>query len=222
MSSSNPDRYTLADRWCTALGAVLLERNGLNPANNYEFEYTEEIDAEHRHALKRDWGIASKGELMSNLQDLQQGGHNASFLNIRSFLSTLSVSDQNQYIASMPNSTQEYRQHRIVQAYMNRLPSVGIAAWDWGRYVYLCKNSVFLGYISREEAEELVMPIAKMTQQCYSSWHEYGISYLIGRQFWWGQITADSAEQMTRYVHRLVIHPDSPWNQLDWNTPLEG
>lgn len=206
--------------WCYALGAVLFEMNGVDFANNYELEFTEENDALHRQSLERDWGIDSRETLLDNLNFLDDGGHNVSFMTIRSFLSALSASDQQRYIAAIPNATKEYREHRIVQAYMNRLPAAGIAAWDWGRYVNLCKYGAFLGYISRQEALELIMPIAVKAQQCYTGWYEYGTSYLIGRQFWWGQTTEDSAKRMVEYVHRLMIDAGSPWNRLDWNMSL--
>ncbi|XOS94621.1 DUF1266 domain-containing protein [Brevibacillus laterosporus] len=75
----------------------------------------------------------------------------------------------------------------------------------------------FVGYLSDDEALKLVKQVAIVAQQQYSSWQEFGTSFLIGRQFWWAQTTSESTEKMARFVRNLILHPNSLWNRLDWN-----
>ncbi|MDN9009089.1 DUF1266 domain-containing protein [Brevibacillus laterosporus] len=171
--------------------------------------------------MTRDWGIENKEDLLQSLEWLLKEGHRHSFDEMKFFLSTLSESDQLNYIESISKTSEKYREYQIVKAYMNRIPLAGIAAWDWGRYANLCKKGAFVGYLSYDEALELVKHVARIAQQQYLSWQEFGTSFLIGRQFSWGQKTSESAEKMARFVRNLILHPNSVWNRLDWNLPLD-
>ncbi|KEQ22805.1 DUF1266 domain-containing protein [Paenibacillus tyrfis] len=211
----------LTERWCIALSAVLYEMNGLDPGNDYEWESTPESIEMHKQSFQRDWGIENEEDLRRNLQWLAEEGHRESFNKIRSFLSALSDAEQTKYIESIPKTTNRYREHQIVKAYMNRLPAAGIAAWDLGRFAYLSRKGAFMGYISQEKSLELVKPIIPVAQQAYSGWREYGTGYLAGRQFWWAQPTAASAQEMAGYIRNLLLNADSLWNRLEWDVPLE-
>ncbi|AIG26837.1 hypothetical protein BRLA_c025180 [Brevibacillus laterosporus LMG 15441] len=206
--------------WCYGLAAVMNEMNGLKLKDNYKLNKSKENIRIHKHSLARDWGIENKEDLLQSLQWLLNEGHRHSFDEMKFFLSTLSESDQLHYIESIPKTSETYREYYIVRAYMDRLPLAGIAAWDWGRYAHLCRIGAFVGYLSDDEVLELVKHVARIAQQQYSSWQEFGTSFLIGRQFWWGQTTSESAVTMARFVRNLIIHPNSVWNRLDWNQPL--
>ncbi|MCM3623659.1 MULTISPECIES: DUF1266 domain-containing protein [Brevibacillus] len=208
------------DLWGLALGAVLFEMNGYDAANNYEIEPTEENLEAIRRSLKRGWGIESTEDLMNNLRWLQEEGHRTSFYEMRSFLSTLSMADQSAFLETLPKNTEKHMQYILVKAYMHKLPLAGIAAWDFGRYVDLCRMGAFVGYISEETSWELIRKVAVVAQESYSGWLEYGISYVAGRQFWLGTISEEKAKQHTDYVRSLVLNKDSLWRRLDWNLKL--
>jgi len=208
--------------WCFALDAQMNEMNGLDLETNYAWEHTEEDIAMHKHSLERDWSIHNREDLLEAVERLKEDGHRVSFHWIKSFLSSLTEAEQLRYIDDIPKSSNKYKEYTIVRAYMNRLPAAGIAAWDWGRYVHLCKTGVYVGYITEDEALELSLPVARMAQQAYSGWQEFGIAFLAGRQFWWDQTTKESAEHMARFVRKLILHPNSVWNRLDWHMPLNS
>jgi hypothetical protein len=213
-----------AERWCFALGAVLLEMNGIDFEENYAWSGTDADKAMFRSGLKLYWGIENKAGLLEALKGLENDGYQDSFARDRAFLSTLTAADQNRVIQSYANAPaeQRHKELQIVQHYMNRLPAAGIAAWDWGRYSYLCMQGIYLGYVTKEEALELLRPIALRTQQAYSGWREFATAYLVGRQFWWKHLTEESAKEMMGYVQRLLVLPTSPWNTLDWRLPLNA
>ncbi|WP_282937597.1 DUF1266 domain-containing protein [Paenibacillus sp. RC67] len=207
--------------WCFALDATMNEMNGLSMENNYKLDPAEDSIDRHKHSLSRDWGIQGQNDLLRRLESLMENGHRAEFHQIKSFLSTLSEADQHRYIQSLSKTSEKYRQYQIVKAYMDRLPTAGIAAWDWGRYVHLCKVGIFVEYLTEEKALRLVKPVAVKAQQQYDGWQQFGIAFLAGRQFWWGQMTGDSAEMMAGFARNLVIHPNSLWNRLNWNLQLD-
>ncbi|MGF9915061.1 DUF1266 domain-containing protein [Paenibacillus ehimensis] len=221
MSRDSQSGSNLTELWCIALCAVLYEMNGFDPGDDNEAESVQKNIERHKQSFQRDWGIENKDDLMRNLQWLAEEGHRESFNKIRSFLSALSEAEQTKYIESIPKTTQRYREHQLVKAYMNRLPAAGIAAWDLGRYAFLCRKGAVMGFITKEKSLELVQPIVAVAQQAYSGWREYGTGYLAGRQFWWAQPTAASAQEMAGYVRNLLLNADSLWNRLEWEVPLE-
>lgn len=220
MNRDSQSGSNLTELWSISLCAVLYKMNGLDPGDDDEWESAKNIEM-HKQSFKRDWGIESAEDLRRNLEWLAEEGHRESFNQIRSFLSALSEAEQTKYVEVIPKTTEGYRKHQIVKAYMNRLPAAGIAAWDLGRYAYLSRKGAVMGYISQEQSLELVKPIIAAAQQSYSGWREYGTGYLAGRQFWWAQPTAASAQKMAGYVRSLLLNADSLWNRLEWDIPLE-
>jgi hypothetical protein len=98
--------------------------------------------------------------------------------------------------------------------------SEGIAAWDYGRYVALCRWGYVMGYLTEVEAWQKIMPVARLMQTTYPSWREYGEHYVNGREFWSpGQSDAASIRAI---YDDLVVNPQSPWVQLPWDLDLGG
>ncbi|GIP33199.1 DUF1266 domain-containing protein [Paenibacillus sp. J2TS4] len=221
-NSDQANHLKPADLWCLALGAILFELDDLVPENNYDIENNEEIRSKHRHSLQTDWGIDSRETLLKALDSLVADGHNRSFSEIRFFLSTLSGTDQIAYLHSLPKNSKSYIQYQTVHVYNHKLPGAGIAAWDWGRYIYLCKKGAFLGYLTDDEARNLMYRVARMAQQAYSDWLEYGISYLVGRQFWLNQLSSDKVDELIGSVQSILLNENSLWCRLDWNLKLES
>ncbi|MEI7026874.1 DUF1266 domain-containing protein [Paenibacillus sp. y28] len=221
MTKAKPKHLRPTDLWFRALGAILDEMNGLDSESYYELKRTKDNIDMHAYSLKRDWNIASGEDLKEALGQLRDNGHRSSFDKTRWILSSMTEAEQAAYIQTISPASSQYTQACIVRAYMNRLPRAGIAAWDWGRYANMCKKGVFLSYITESEARELLMLIGPEVQKAYSGWLEFAISYLAGRQFWWNQLTRESAEEHAGYVHKLVTDNKSLWNQLDWKLSLE-
>ncbi|MDV0447719.1 hypothetical protein MsAg5_16310 [Methanosarcinaceae archaeon Ag5] len=94
-----------------------------------------------------------------------------------------------------------------------------VLAWDFGRFIYVCRLGFAAGYISEEEAWDAIMPAADALQQEFESWEELSISYLTGCLLWNG-----SFQERTAAInnHNLLIqNPQSPFNSLPWNLELE-
>lgn len=217
----NPNNLSQAQLWMLALSSVLSEQNGHRHDILCGCEKTPELIEDNKHALKRDWGISNKTELLRSLNWLLKDGHGVDFLKKRHFLSTLSETAQNTYLNGLNKDSSKYIQYNLIKNYDRSTPQAGVLAWDYGRYVFLCRDGVYLNYISDEEAWSLMLKVAKLAQKAYSSWREYGLAYIAGRQTWLNNISVESTEEQVSMVKRLIVDKESPWNILDWNIKLE-
>lgn len=220
MSNYNPQLLKTADLWALSLGAVLLTRNGARYETGYDLRQSGYSREEHHLALVRDWGIDSSQSLIQLLEKLLDDGHGESFNERRHYLTTLSSADQLAFLNHLQSDQEEYNRYRLVRDYHHKLPPAGIKAWDWGRYVLLCNNGVFLGYLTQDEAIRLMHSVAIIAQRSYSSWLEFSIGYLAGYQYWLNQLSGDKTEEYAKLALRLLTDKQSPWRILDWNTDL--
>lgn len=211
----------VTETWCLALGAILFERKGLKPDEFYSEEFKEETRSQCKHSLECDWAIHSREQLLQRLDQLMVAGDNRSFTELRSFLSTLPESDPSAYNDSLGNTHESYVQYQIVQTYDHKLPGAGIAAWDWGRYVFLCREGALAGYLTEAEARSLMRRVAHMAQHSYSDWLEYGIGFLVGEQFSVKKLSGRHADERLDTAEALLWNESSLWRRLDWDTRLD-
>lgn len=217
----NPDNLSQAQLWMLALSAVLTEQNGYGHDTLCGREKTPELIEDNKHALKRDWGISNRTELINTLNWLIRDGHGVDFLKERHFLSVISETAQNTYLNGLDKNSSKYTQYSLIKNYDKSIPNAGILAWDYGRYVFLCRDGIYLNYTSEEETWNLMLKVAKLAQKTYSSWREYGLAYIAGRQVWLNNISAESTEEQVYRVKNLIMDKESPWNRLDWNIELK-
>lgn len=217
----NPDNLSEAQLWMMALSAVLSEQNDYRHDTLYGCKKTAELIENNKHMMKRDWGISNKADLLRSLNWLLKDGHGVDFLDKKHFLSTLSEASQDSYLNRLDKNSSKGIQYHLVKNYNRSTPQAGVLAWDYGRYIFLCRDGALLNYISEQEAWKLMLKAAKLAQKAYSSWREFGLAYIAGRQTWLSNISEESTEEQVSKIKNLIIDKESPWNRLDWNTELE-
>lgn len=94
------------------------------------------------------------------------------------------------------------------------IPQTAIA-WDLvrvinvGRWAYLCS------YIMEDEMWQIMQLTVNTAMQQFSSWKEYGLSFVLGRGVWHGD--SDDSETAHEIVSTLLEREESPWKQFMWN-----
>ena len=76
----------------------------------------------------------------------------------------------------------------------------GILAWDLSRMGAMVQWGYNVGYITYEEALELIEPAAQLTQKTFTSWDEFYLNYLDGYN-WWARNDVYTARE--EYMARL-------------------
>lgn len=115
---------------------------------------------------------------------------------------------------------------RYVVAYYMYHSGIGaeyIAAWDFCRVNQLYADFYLCGFMEYEEAMDASLENSLRLQKMYDSWDEMMDAYMMGYQFWQGdlEITEDSPTKERRsYYEMLKNSGDSPY-ELDWNMELK-
>jgi len=216
----NPDNLSPTQLWGLAISTLLSEMNFCRHDILHHHGTSETDIEELRHVLKRDWGIESREELLDMLDWLEKDGHNTGYMAMQHHLNSLSEASMNAYITNFDHNKDHQSKLMLVKNYRHTLNEGGIGAWDYGRYVSLCRWGASLNYISEEECWAFIFKIAPLVQQSYEDWYSFGVSYMAGRMYWRAIATEDRAISEMDIIRRLTGNASSPWNVLDWNEPL--
>lgn len=94
-------------------------------------------------------------------------------------------------------------------------PAHEIAAWDYSRALSLLSSAYLIGYLSREEALDRSLPIAKLCQQEYDSWDDFMAAYFKGYRFWSGRSSIDRER-----IYQMLKKRKNNVYSLPWNLSL--
>lgn len=207
--------------WALAAGDILLHANGFTYAHEYApDEESCSFDVLKNVLLREGWSIVDEESAYRILNWLAEEGHRTDFNQLRGILRVMTIKQQDLYIASLQDEYKEINA-RIVQRYDKLLPESGILAWDLGRAATICHFCAEVGYIPREYAWSYLLNNANQVQQSYRSWTEYGLAYIIGRQFWQKELDASSTSTHLESIQRQLTDSDCPWSFLPWETKLK-
>ncbi|QLG38243.1 MULTISPECIES: DUF1266 domain-containing protein [unclassified Paenibacillus] len=219
--SSSIHRVTDKELWFRGMAAILNEIIDLDINNDYEYHADEEQREKFCTKLEENWEIHDRKSLMSSLDWIRNEGYRISFDEKRTFLSTMSEKDQGNYMNSLDPDTGKYHEYLVVKTYMHKLPAEGVAAWDWGCYANLCRQSAHVGYITETESEQLVLQAALDAQSAYTSWKAYTVAFMAGRLYWLEKTDESVVKRQMNYLQNLFVHPNSIYKKIDWNLSLQ-
>ena len=94
------------------------------------------------------------------------------------------------------------------------IPST-VIAWDLVRIVNVARWTHLCGYISVDEMWQIMEIAGKEALQHFSSWEEYGRSFVLGRGVWHGE--PEDCETAQEIITTLLRSAQSPWTQIPWN-----
>ena len=87
-----------------------------------------------------------------------------------------------------------------------------LAAWDYGRTVYIARWSVAAGYLNEEEAWQYMRTAAENAAERYTDWREYIAAYVIGRAVGYG----DNCMDIYPTLNYLLKNNESPLNKAQF------
>lgn len=173
-----------------------------------------------RSALEGGWNIYNREDYFAALKWLKEEGHNKYYRDIEAELSGLNLSE----LENIMKKEQDISQ--IVKFYIknkDKLKDKGLIAWDYCRITQITGWSYVAGYISIEEAYDILIDAAKVLQKTYSSWEDMSEHYMLGFEFWSGQDrNNEKTEAYKRHQLNQKILKDekSPFITLPWNLNL--
>lgn len=111
------------------------------------------------------------------------------------------------------NSLMKYG-HR--SEYENKGKEGDIGAWDYSRAMSLLSSGYVCAYISKQEALDRSLEIAKVIQSAYTSWDDFMNSYLKGYEYW----SSHTPKGRWQIYENLRKQKNSLYN-IPWNLELK-
>ncbi|SFI69842.1 Protein of unknown function [Treponema bryantii] len=133
--------------------------------------------------LKNDWDVIDYESLIKAFNELEEGGHNGSYMELLELLEKYPDKTPIEIGKLEELSVLSVTRLFFVDAKKDVLGKNGIRAWDDGREIALLRWGIGAGFISEEEAKVLMTPVVKRIQESYVSWDDYIYHYIAGRGF---------------------------------------
>lgn len=204
-----------------AFGAILASFNG-------DAAVTLSKDADpirRQETLAKWWDVHSREELLALLDRIVDGknGHRATFLLTQEKFKHLSPGMLWPTILGLAKAGDDIEDLVFVASYMHTPGGkcLALTAWDFGRYINLCRWGWDAGYLSEPEVWERVIPVARLLQKSYSSWPEYASDYMRGREYYSASATRENGARMQEIVNLLLVErPNGVWGNIPWEESL--
>jgi len=215
---SNPP-LTQAQTWALAVAAIYTQRNGTNPnVLGYDANALD-LDVAQRE-LKDEWNITNKNQLLTELGILRDLGDRVDLQKLGARLAGLSDAD---FAAVLNGPKASPRRNAALQAmranYLLWKDKLGLA-FDLCRRAHMICMGFAAGYITENEAWPLLLENARMTQAAFHSWREMSDNFLDSREACTGE--RDPRLGACARLLQNPADPNSPWNQLPWDTNLSS
>lgn len=196
---------------------------GMN-ATEYNAKFNQQI-------LSRDWDITDAASALETVENLKKDGHRKTFRNCENVLADLGILDADEEtfadtLSKLIEADQlegnVFRYILVYSLHQRGLDADCIAAWDLCRVNMLYADFYICGYMTYEEAMDASLENSLILQGMYSSWDEMMASYLLGYQFWKGDLLteADSPTQQRYQCYLELLEMENGPYTLDWNMDL--
>lgn len=187
-------------------------------------EYNAEFCQEN---LVSGWKITDAASALETVESLKENGHREICRQCMEELAQMELLDVDDetFLESLAASQIEDNPYRYVIAYYmhkNGMSADDIAAWDLCRVNQLYAQFYICGYMTYEEAMDASLENSLILQEMYSSWEDMVQSYLLGYQFWTGDLALEEdspTQQRFQCYLELLAMEDGPYT-LDWNLDL--
>lgn len=226
----NPEStLTIRQQWAVACGADLAMLNG---------QYLNDVitgfsRAECRQLLSQWWDIDSKEELLEMIEWLFAEGHRIQYDIIWQAMTTISMKESKEFLRQHVATNEEEAElalHRLrnmrdaLELFQEQKLIVPgfqpeMLIWDYARVINLSRGGVDAGYITREEALEIIDKCIEPVRKMYSSWKQLSVSYQFAR-YVWSDLQEEDGREMMENMEILLTDPESPWVKLKWNEPI--
>ncbi len=195
--------YPLRQLWALALAGVISELNGAHHDELGGWGDNEHTRPWCTSTLSKFYGVNSPQEFHETIKWLLGTGHSA---------------EAKQALAALDaDGRSDDPKHAIVRANRAQIARAGLMAWDTGRLVAVVGWGAWAGYVTQEDAWQILLVAAARVQKTYDSWRAYADGYELGRHFW---SSGAEDEGVRNALAKLLEDSNSPWTNLPWNLDL--
>lgn len=214
--------------WFNATYATLTYSNGFDWCIVGGMEPTEDNADLTKYLLFSGWSVHTREDALDTVERLIEDGHRGKCQECMDELEEWGFLElgEEEFMEKILEMDPEENLGRYVITYymhLNGIEPEYIAAFDLCRvnelygYYYVC------GFMDYEEAMDASLKNSLNLQKMYGSWEEMMDAYMLGYQFWRGDLMiSDDSPTKERYHYYEMLNSlaDSPYN-IDWNTELK-
>ncbi|HEV2325727.1 MAG TPA: DUF1266 domain-containing protein [Terracidiphilus sp.] len=201
--------------WALAASAIASTVNGTGTRT-----LAADTPAQAREALAAGWEVHNRDDLFNALSTIEDGQELAIFSMFGQRTSALSVADFNTLLSQL--TPLQAKAARLARKYYQVYQSQNLTGWEYARYIDACRWGVSAGYLTPDEAWPRIMSAARLIQQTFGSWQEFGQNYLLGWEIFPTTTVGGPLRESPRAAYEwLISNPNSPWRKTPWNLPLE-
>lgn len=160
-------------RWLLGLSGMLSVRNfqGVDRLAPGQGDF---VVRHFQDILRRDWGVLDAADLRRQIDWCRNEGHSAGYERALRTLGT----------PVGPRLSPDRVQ--ILQRFGALTGARSLHAWDLGRAAWLCRIGFMVGYLTEDEAWQLLEELGERLSRDYRSWYDFGANYCVGRVYWGG------------------------------------
>jgi uncharacterized protein DUF1266 len=206
--------------WALATTALLTIRNNGRLDMLSPDARSDSSVAQTRGLLRDWWQVGSRADLLRTLDWLDREGHRVEFQRMGQSLAAMTDAKYQASLSSARKNPEMVGRMQLAREHYRKYHGNSLVAWDYCRYIMLCRWGYLVGFLTEDQAWRRIMPKARAIQGGFRSWAELGEDYLVGREYW----SRDEANRTGRIYRdidtRLMKDPQSAWNQLPWRMEL--
>lgn len=214
--------------WFNATYAALTYSNGWDWRLVAGLEPTEENIRISKSLLASSWSVTDRESALETVNSLIEKGHRGKCRECMEELKENGLMDVDgqEFVFGLMGTDFPGEPGRYVIAYSMYHEGIDpdyITAWDLCRVNQLYADYYLCGYMEYEEAMDASLKNSLILQKTYDSWDEMMDAYMMGYQFWQGDLAAtEGSSTMKRYQNYELLRgmSDSPY-ALDWDMKLE-
>lgn len=175
--------------WAMAMGAMRNRLDRLFPQRFGGTNRNTSTAKTFQAKLASDWGIKSRAELISTVQQMTGHGHNDDFQEAAAIIAGFTDAEFKALIEQSKGA--DIYMWPYTKALAEKWGDKGILAWDLSRMSNLVQWGYIAGYLTYAETLELFQPAAELAEKNFVSWEEFYENYLDGYNWWARNDVAD-------------------------------
>lgn len=219
--AQNPNAPVLSREQYAALniGTIMGEQN-MYYCNCLETEPDKEDVASR---LDEYYGIYDRESAIETLEHFLNRGHHIYYNAIKPVISNTSSEvdtsllneDEKEtylgtYISNIKETLESLVSYQVIKG-GSEFKDIQAEAWDLARASFVARCCYDCGFITEEEAWNVIMLAYQKSKEIYPDWREFAKGYLVGRCMWIGEHYSNDG--IFDIVDGLLNDDNSPWNR---------
>lgn len=223
LRTSAPEAPLSTERWAAAVAAPF--RVAL--AEPWDLVVRPSLRYRYRRTLAAEWGVNDRASLLAAMdrlwQELQSGESADLVVDLRTATASVCPDRSDVPQRTLALSPEQVARLRRVTGAAPETQTAVIGAYEWWKSAHLIRlacGGATLDWLSPVETHALLRRVAANLQRRYTSWQELAQAFHGGYLLWRGG-RADDSDRVWTALGLLTTDPQSPWNLLPWDMPLE-